>query len=80
MTFHDQALVHYVTIARENPQPKLFLTILPRGTHTSEPSGPIPMSATASSMLCLVGDDEVMVSLECVEQVMELFCLGSGEV
>ena len=48
--------------------------------YTSEPSGPIPMSATASSMVCLVGDDEVMVSLECVEQVMELFCLGSGEV
>ena len=47
---------------------------------TSEPSGPIPMSATDSSMVCLVGDNEVMVSLECVEQVMELFCLGSGEV
>ena len=76
----NQALLHYVTIARENPQPELFLTILPHGTYTSEPSGPIPMSAATSNIMWQIKDDEIMVSLEYIEQIMELFCLSSGEI
>ena len=75
-----QALVHYVTIAREIPQPDRFFSFLPRGMDTSEPSGPIPMSATTSDIMRWTKDDEIMVSLEYIEQIMDLFCLSSGEI
>ena len=75
-----QALVHYVTIAREIPQPDRFFSFLPRGMDTSEPSGPIPMSATTSDIMRRIKDDEIMVSLEYIEQIMDLFCLSSGEI
>ena len=70
-----QALVHYVTIAREIPHPKLCLTILPRGTDTSGPSGPTSMSATTSTIMWRIKDEEIMVSSEYIELIMELFCL-----
>ena len=60
---HVQALVHYVTIAREIPQPDRFLSFLPRGTNTFEPSGPMTMSATASIIMCLIKDGEITVQV-----------------
>ena len=60
----DPALVHYVTIAREIPQPDRFLSILPRGMYTSEPSGPNTMSATTSDIMWGIKDEEISVSLE----------------
>ena len=40
---------------------------------TSEPSGPIPMSPSTLNIMCLIKDDESMVSSEYIEQIMELF-------
>ena len=76
-----QALVHYVTIAREIPQPKRFFIILHRCTNTSEQSGPNTMSTMVSIIMRMIRDDEISVlSLEYIEQIMELFCLSIGEI
>ena len=49
-------------------------------TSTSEQSGPISMSTMISNIMWLIKDDEITVSSEYVEQIMELFCLSIGEI
>ena len=63
-----------VTMPQEKPRLKPFFIILPRGTSMSDLSGPITMSATVSKKMCLIQDDESMVSSEYIELIMKLFC------
>ena len=66
--------------ATGNPPSGAIFYLVPHGTSTSEQSGPISMSTMISNIMWLIKDDEITVSSEYVEQIMELFCLSPGEI